>query len=541
MVEVNHYIDDVLSGKLIACKSIIKACQRFRDDLNNEDYFFDSDHVIKLFSLTENLKHFTGHFNDINFKLLPWQKVIVAHLYGFRFNHNVNKHVYDNLYLQIARKNGKTALASVFAIIDSLTEKNSQVVLAANSREQAKVAFQSVSGFLKKIDPREKWFKIFRNEIKFNDCLIKVVSADHSKLDGLNLSCCIQDEFHESPNMQMYSVLRSSQGFRMNPKFIIITTAGQHLNYPCYELYEKGLKVLNKQLEQPNSLYYIFEQDSEEEINEPQTWIKSNPNLNITVNENFIKNELINNNFNPELHRLTLTKHLNYWVSEARNNYVPMPLVLEQSKKIDLELFQGSEAFVGVDLASVIDLSAVSILIKSFNEEEKDYNYYFFNTYYLPQKNKNSEEQQTIYRKLAKQGYITLTPGNVTDYNYIIKDLKKIGEKLIINRVYYDQNNATQWALSMQDEGFTLEPYSQSISKFNKPTKEFQRLFLNKKIIIEQNPITQQMLQNVILKQDQNGNQKPTKEDQNKKIDGVIAMLMALACSFEQTPVNFIY
>jgi phage terminase large subunit-like protein len=129
--------------------------------------------------------------------------------------------------------------------------------------------------------------------------------------------------------------------------------------------------------------------------------------------------------------------------------------------------------------------------------------------------------------KLAK--YLTTTPGNVTDYEHITKDMKRIDELAVVQDVYYDKYNATQWAIQATEEGFRLEPFTQTLGNFNGCTKEFERLMLSGKVVIDDNPIMRYCLRNVELRMDANGNVKPTKDIKKKKIDGVIAALQALA------------
>jgi phage terminase large subunit-like protein len=161
------------------------------------------------------------------------------------------------------------------------------------------------------------------------------------------------------------------------------------------------------------------------------------------------------------------------------------------------------------------------------DEETKEM--YFKTFYYLPQAALKESRFKELYGEWRRQGALTVTPGNVTDYDYVLADLIMLGKKAIIANIGYDQWNATQFILKVQDEGFQVEPISQTIGNFNRPTKEMERLLMSEKAIIDNNIINRHCFRNVALKRDYMDNTKPTKQYEEKKIDGVISMLTALA------------
>lgn len=184
--------------------------------------------------------------------------------------------------------------------------------------------------------------------------------------------------------------------------------------------------------------------------------------------------------------------------------------------------FKDEICYIGVDLSSTSDLTGVSYLIP------KDDKYYFKVDYYLPESCLEDNPNSDLYRRWKNTKQLHITPGNVTDYDYITADMLKRNEFLRIFKVGYDKWNATQWAINAQDQGLPLEEYSQSIGNFNKPTKELERLILSGKAVIDNNEITRWCFRNVEIKQDWNENSKPVKSARMKKIDGVIAMIQSL-------------
>ena len=174
-------------------------------------------------------------------------------------------------------------------------------------------------------------------------------------------------------------------------------------------------------------------------------------------------------------------------------------------------------------MASVSDMTAVSYMIP------KDDKFYYFTDYYLPQSALEGNPNSEKYKEWRRRGLLTITSGNVCDYDYITSDMMKMSQTVMIEGIYYDSYNATQWAINAVSQGLNLIEYSQSLANFNKPTKEFERLIKSDKIIIEDNEITRWCFNNVDLKSDHNENVKPVKGGNKfEKIDGVIAMVEAL-------------
>ena len=148
--------------------------------------------------------------------------------------------------------------------------------------------------------------------------------------------------------------------------------------------------------------------------------------------------------------------------------------------------------------------------------------------YYLPEEALLTKKNKEQYSEWVRNGYLKLTPGNVVDYDYILDDLLRMDKRFYLTKVGYDSWNATQFVINATDEGLAMEPVSQSIGNFNRPTKEMERIILSGNAVIDNNPITRFCFKNVVMKIDSNGNTKPSKEYKDKKIDGVIAMIEAL-------------
>ncbi len=308
---------------------------------------------------------------------------------------------------------------------------------------------------------------------------------------------------------------------RESPHCCIITTAGFDKSKPCYYLRSYCVEVLSG-VKQDDSLFScIYELDEGDDWTDENVWIKSNPCLGVTVTTKYIREQVTKAKNNPSDEVGVKTKTLNVWCSSS-SVWIPDQYMINSTKDIKITDYKDDSCYIGVDLGAVSDLTAVSYLIP------KDGKLHYFTKYYLPQSALVEKAQKEKYKQWQQMGLLTVTSGNVTDYDYITNDIMKVGQHLNIQGVYYDSWNSTQWAIDATEKGLPLQPYSQSLANFNKPTKEFERLLLSDSVVLENNEITRFCFNNVCLKYDHNNNVKPVKYQDNNKIDGVIAMLTAL-------------
>lgn len=521
-----QYAQDVLSGKIVAGEHIRLACQRFFDLMEDDRYEFRDDLVHDVIRFFSFLTHFKAKHSGKPFILEPWQEWIIANVYGF-YSKEDGTRLIQTVYIEVARKNGKSALAAgmgLNALVND-DEDGAEVYFAANSKDQVKIsAWPLCSNFASGFDPKSKYLSVYRDTIKFDKTKswLKVLASDSTKLDGPNPSTFILDEYHAAKNNSMKAVLESGQGTRENPLAIIITTAGFDKLGPCYELRTTGTEILKGVKTDDSFFVAIYSPDINDDWKDEKTWIKSNPNINVTVRPQYIRKEIQKAINTPSDEVNVKTKNLNIWC-DAETVWIPDHYILNASQKIDLNDFKDMDTYAGVDLSSTSDLTSVAYLIPT---PEK---YYFKMHYYLPEAALQEKRFKELYGDWRRRGLITITPGNVTDYDYILNDIMDANKTVFLSKIGYDAWNATQFVINATDKALNMEPVSQSIGNFNKPTKEMERLILSGHGAIDNNEINRHCFRNVVMARDRNGNTKPSKQFEEKKIDGVISALMALA------------
>lgn len=529
MVKGIQYAKDVVSGKILACQWVKLACKRFLDDINSQDYYFDEKKYNTLTTFTGVMKHYSSGAAGKPFILEPWEDFIICNIFCL-YRVDTRRRKYKTAHISVSRKNGKTTLAAALGLFSLIAdgEPASSVIMAANSREQAHIDFDAASAFARQLDPRKKSLKVLRNEIVFqkNNASLKVISADASTGDGLNPSMVILDELHEAVDSKLFDVLRSGQGFREQPLMLSITTAGFRIGGFCNQYEDYCKEILMGQKVDDTLFALLYTLDDGDDWTDESNFIKSNPNLGITVKRDWLSEQVNQAKNSPTLEVGVKTKNLNVWCSSS-TTWIPEQYIRRSLMDVDLTEFKNKNnylVYLGFDLAAISDLTAVSIMFVDPETEE-----YFFKTwYYLPKSALDGKYNSELYKMWSSKGFLTLTDSETTDYNYIQNQIVYLYETFDVQGVFFDSWNAQMLVNNLTNLGLPMTAYSQSIGNFNKPTKEMERLVLSDKVRFDNNPITRFCFDNVELKVDLNGNSKPVGDHNAKKIDGVISMLNAL-------------
>lgn len=537
-LECYTYAEDVLNYRIVACELIRLACKRFMDDLERDDLEFRYEIGNKFVEFCGMVNHFKGNTTGQPFVLERWQQFLVFNLLCWYYKGTDNRRFTKSL-ISISRKQGKTALAAMICLWYLLcdNEGSPECDLSANSANQALVAFEFVENFARQLDPKEKIIKRYRRSLstEFNSGKLNVFASDTTKLDGFNASFALVDEMGAAKDTKMYDILRSSMGQRKNPMIMVISTAGFDLSSSFHKMCQTGIEVLKGIKENDSYFYMIFELDSDDSFEDESCWPKVMPNLDVSCERKFVREEVINAKNNSDLEVSILTKTFNMWCSTS-STWISHDFITKSTKFINWSDFdENTICFVGVDLAATSDLTCISFM---FINEDDD-KLYFKNIYYLPEYTMEHSPNRTMYKKWKREGYLNTTPGNVTDYDYILKDLIKYCEPVCTQKIGYDPWNSTQFVINAQNESLPMYSVSQSITNLTKPSKTLERLIKLDKIVIDNNPITQWCFENSAPRYDWNENLKVIKGGgKDQKIDGVISMIVALSCYLDFPTMN---
>lgn len=523
----NQYIKDVLSGKIPACKYVRQACERQQTDLKRKDfaYTFDTKKAERICKFIELLPHIKGQWAGRPITLEPWQIFILTTVFGWVDAKGMRR--FKTVYTEVPRKNAKSTLSSGVALylLSADGEGGAEIYSAATTRDQARIVWEDAKRMAERCKGLQAKFGV---SVTAHSVLVqntassfKALSRDQGgNLDGLNIHGAIVDELHGHKTRDVWDVLETATGARQQPLIWGITTAGFNKVGICYEQRAYTIKLLDKVAADEEYFGIIYTIDEADKWDDPVSWQKANPNWGLSVNPEDIARKArkamemaaAQNNF--------LTKHLNVWVN-ADTAWMDMKAWDDCGQDIKIEDFYGLSCWAAVDLASKSDIASLSLW---FEHEGKKYR---FGKYYLPEE-AAEDGRSSHYAGWSKQGFLTLTPGNVTDYAYIEDDLKELARKVEFKSIGYDPWQSQYLANRLQAEGLPMIEYRQTVANMSEPMKELEALVRSRKLVHDKNPVQTWMVSNVVAHTDAKENIYPRKEFPENKIDGVVSDIMAL-------------
>lgn len=533
----NQYIDDILTGKIKACKKLKLAVKRHVRDLERAEgtypYYFDDKKAQKAIMFFCLQVHTKGKLAGQFLRPEPWQQFVIAVLYGWR-DKATGYRRFTKCYIQVARKNGKSFIAAGVGLYDLITEPGSEVVSAATKKEQAKIVFEDAKKTVEYSAPLKKYMHPLAHSITCGDGKMWALSADSNTQDGLNISCGIIDEYHAHKTDDLLNVIESSQGMRDQPLIFIITTAGHDLSNPCYEEYERCGKMLegHKGFENDHYAAFIWELDKNDDIENPANWIKANPNLDLpgAVSSEKIASALLDAKQKPSKMPEFKTKRMNIWVNNAEV-WIDHAHWLRCVKRFADKYLIGQRCWGGIDLSKRRDFTVATFYFWICIDEDKNrFKKVVKHFFYIPKEQIPIKMKTDAYliEQWVKEGWITATPGETVDYNFLYSDIRSWSQDHDIVEMAYDRN-LSELLIEPLSQDFTMVDFAQSITAMSEPSKDWERAVSDGEII-DNNPVMAWMVSCATTKEDANGNLKVVKPEANKtskRIDGVITSIMA--------------
>lgn len=492
-------------------------------------YIFKPTEVKKFIVFYENLK-FSGLKGRVKYRLTPIQVFQFANILGFY--RTPEKRLCRDALLFVPRKYSKTTSVASLAIYDLLFgDANAQAYAAANSYDQAQICFGEIKNILKSLDKRFKNFKINREQVfskrRGRTSFARCLASNPDKLDGLNASTVILDEFSQADSAELKNVLTSSMGARVNPMTIVITTASNKLESPFVNMLNSYKAVLRGEVENDSIFAHIFEPDVNDAEDDPHTWAKVQPHLGITVQADYYENEYRKAQMTAEDMLTFRTKLLNLFVQdEAKAWFTSGEIEAMCKDDNDLKTLKNRpDAMVAVDLSVCDDFSSVSYNI--YLPEIKMF--HIHNDYYFPRKMLISHPNRELYERWAADGYLRLCDGNVIDYRMIVNDINaRNRESIRILNIGYDPYKSMEFVNMMGASGAkkVLQPIKQTYGTFTSPVESFEIAARTGRVTFNYNPINWYCFGNAVIDEDRLENRKPIKKSQNAKIDGAVTSVM---------------
>jgi len=526
--KVEQYVQDVLSGEIVAGKTLKATCERYlRDKAEALDkgFYLDITAGEKPVNYIQKLKHTKDRWAGLPLLLEPWQMFVLFNIYGWKKSNG--KRRFRTAYVEVARKNGKTAMAAGIALYGLYAEQihRAEVYSIATTKDQAKLCFNDAKAIVN-TTTLNKRLNVYRDSITYDalGSYFKAVSSDYGVHDGYSPSTVIVDEYHAHKDNGMLDVMQSGQAAREEPLNFIITTAGFNKNYPCYAFRKNAKNVINGITDDDSLFAIIFEMDEGDEWTDPKNWGKANPNLGVSVDVDYLAQQVKDAQNRPEAVTNVKTKNLNMWV-DAEDTWIVDEKWMESSLTDDTEdMPENLPCWGGLDLSNVSDITAFVLLFKG---EERIYLKPYF---WIPEDTYQEKirKENIFYAEWVQKGLVRTTPGNVIDYDFIRADIDQIAQQYRILSIAYDRWNSSQMVINMQNDGYNMSPFGQGYGSMSAPAKEFEKMVLTRRLEHFRNAVLRWMMASVALQIDPAGNIKPDKRKSSQKIDGVVASIMAL-------------
>lgn len=459
------------------------------------------------------------------FRLEPWQANIARTIFGWKRPDGSRR--YRHVFIEVPRKNGKSTfiagLANYVLFCDG--EEGAELYCAASDREQASLVFNSAASMVRKSPSLDKRCKIrdSTRRIIYNGSFLRAIPANEGGSHGFDSHLIVGDELHAWPGREFHDVLHTSTGARRQPLELYITTAGYDRNSICYEKYRYACQVRDGQIEDAAFLPVIYEATESDDWTSHDTWMKANPNLGVSLSEDYIKAECKKAKENPRYENVFRRLHLNQWTSQdvrwlQMDRYRNCP----PGDAIDPAL----PCFGGLDLSSNVDLTAWAIA------QPVDGGYRLVVHCFLPAGRIHEAERRdgVPYGAWIAEGYVTATPGDAIDYGYVHRRILEDCEKYKIAAIAYDPWNAEPTRIALEGEGATMMKMRQGYASLSGPSKELERAVIEGKLQHQANPVLEWAAENVEVRSDENGNIRPVKPQHGsgKRIDPVVASIMAI-------------
>lgn len=463
--------------------------------------------------------------------LLDWQRDFLMRLFGWKRPDGTRR--YRKAYLEVAKKNGKSTLVSALVLVLLLADDaGPEVYLNACDREQAGIVFTEARRMVEASPELKARLKVLDSQankrIVWEDghgVVIANSSVAGSK-DGLNPSGVIFDELHRQKNRELWAVFEYAGAARREPLRISITTAGEEEEGPWFEEREHSEKVAAGVVPDTSHLGVVYRCDPADDLDDEANWSKANPSLGTTINVDDFRREWAAAKSDPVKRNNFLRLRFNI-VARASEKAIPLDLWDACAAPVDAAALAGAPCWMGLDLSATNDLTS---LVAIFGDVDDGFD--VLARFWLPEGNVAELERQhgVPYRAWADDGHITLTPGDVVDYQFVRREVLALAVAHALRLLGVDPRLAEKLAQDLQEQdGLPVKWVRQGFLSLGGPTKELDRLVRGRKLRHGGHPILRWHASNAIAVEDDAGNRKLSKRKSKKKIDGVAALVDAIA------------
>lgn len=538
---VTGYALDVIAGRIVAGQLVRKACERHLADLATgaaRGLAFDVAAATKAIAFASLLQHYKGQWAGQPIRLEPWELFAIGSLFGWKRADGTRR--FRQMYLEVAKKNGKTLLAAIIAILLAFFdgEAGAEVYSIATKRDQAKLVWNDARQMILRSPALARRLAVYALSIadEGSASFFRPLGRDSGEAEqGINAHGGVIDELHVIADRDSIDNIETAMAARVQPVLVKITTAGKRRASVWWEERSDAVAVVEGRATDDSMLVLVYTLDEGDDPFDEAVWPKANPNLGVSISVDFLREQAAKAKRSPGKLAGFLQLNLNVPTQQSAKAF-DMGAWDANDGRIEDETYEaflervmpaGTRVFGGIDLASVQDLTAVI----DVSEPDEDEFVSVAARFYCPAEGveRRSRHDGVPYADWVRDGYLVATEGNVTDYDVIREDRKAIAEHWQVEETGYDRWNATQLVTQLGADGATCVPIPQTHAGLGPGWNELERLLLKGKLRHGGHPVLRWMAENVEVEIDAAGNQKPSKSKSSERIDGIVALNMAVA------------
>ena len=530
------YVDDVIGGKIKVPRYVMNAVKRHVNDLkasrakgSTYPYRFDAEKGWRVVDFVERLYFTSGLRAGEPFILESWQKFILLMIFGWVKKENGFRR-FQQAYIGVPRKNGKTTFSSgtgLYMIVAD-GELSAKAYTVASKKDQARLSFDDMKNIIK-ITPGLSEHVSSRHSTILCDhtmSTIECLASDSNTLDGLNASFLLFDEFHTQDDNRLYSVLRSSFGARKQPLMIAITTAGFNTQSFAFEHENYVKSILDGRSENDSIFGIIWCPDIEDDPHAESTWQKVNPNWGVSLDPEQFRFQYKEAKSHPQKWNEFLTKKLNIWTT-ANAAFLAAEKVDRVFHMVDEDSFAGRRACLALDLSISHDLTGYTLTFEKQTPNEKPTTIF---RAWIPEETlaERVKKESINFGKWVEEGWVKTCPGETISYQQVLDQIMEDADKFDIVECAYDPFNATLLVKELEDRGFNIIKFPQSIKEFSPPTKYLEKLILEGEAIFQDSPVAFWCFTNAEVQTSDYGIKPKKPKNPRQRIDLLICAIMSL-------------
>ena len=473
----------------------------------------------------KHLTHVKGPLGGKPLLLQPWQKQWLHSLYGTLKPDGTRQ--YRTTLLAIPRGNAKSTTAAGIALKGLMEgEPGGENYSCAADREQARLVWEIASGMVQQSPFLSRHLKLYRNAIvrPATHSTYKALSAEAFTKHGLNPHVVVFDELHAQKSRELHDVMATAMGKRSQPIMAYLTTAGFDRKSVCWEVWKYAEAVAAGTIKDATFLPAVYAAPPDADWKDEKTWAIANPNLGVSVRVDFLRQECQKAVELPAYENTFRQLYLNQW-TEQDTRWLRMDHWAAGAMECPVSL-EGRECWAGLDLATTFDTTAFVLLFPL-----DDGKYWVEPHFWIPSENlqQRVRRDKVPYDAWARQGLLTVTDGNVTDFDRVRADINALAQKYNIRQIAIDRWNATQLANQLQGDGLSVIGFGQGYGSMSGPSKQLEAMVVGGKLLHDGNPVLAWQAGNVAIQQDTSvGNIKPSKARSTERIDGIVSLVMAI-------------